>query len=146
LSFHILFPHLRGFRLLSIQRETDGLVLICERVTRTARCPVCGTAAHRIHSRYERTVRDLSVQKVQIILHLHVRKFYCDHRKCQRRIFTERLPQVTSPHCRFTFGLREFLGQLGQWKDTSTGSNSSNEKRMVEPSFPTCNTASRPSA
>jgi transposase len=124
LSLHILFPHLRGFRLLSIQRETDGLVLTCERVTRTARCPVCGTAAHRIHSRYERTVRDLSVQKVQVILHLHVRKFYCDHRKCQRRIFTERLPQVASPHGRFTFGLREFLGQLGREHGGASGANS----------------------
>jgi hypothetical protein len=27
---------------------------------------------------------------------------------------TFRLPQVTSPHGRFTFGLRQFLGQLGQ--------------------------------
>ena len=90
LSLHILFPHLRGFRLLSYRRETDGLALTCERVTRTALCPVCGTVAHRIHSRYMRTVRDLSVQKVQVILHLHVRKFYCDNRECRRRIFTEK--------------------------------------------------------
>src|SRR5258708_13208556 len=113
-SLHILFPHLRGFRLLSSHREAKRLILTCERVTRTALCPVCGTAAHRIHSRYERTVWDLSVQNAQVILHLHVRKFYCDHPDCPRHIFTERLPQVTSPHGRFTFGLRQFLGQLGR--------------------------------
>jgi transposase len=124
LSFYVLFPHLRGFRLLSSRRETDGLALTCERVTHTALCPVCATVAHRIHSRYERTVRDLSVQKVQVILHLHVRKFYCDHQECRRRIFTERLPQVTSPHGRFTFGLREFLGQLGREHGGASGANS----------------------
>ncbi len=80
----------------------------------SAPCPVCGTAAHRIHSRYQRTVWDLSVQNVQVLLHLHVRKFYCDRSDCPRRIFTERIPQVTSPHGRFTFALRQFLGQLGQ--------------------------------
>lgn len=111
---HILFPHLRGFRLLSYHRETKRLVLICERVTPTALCPICGTATHRIHSRYERTVRDLSVQNVQVVLRLHVRKFYCDQPNCPRRIFTERLPQVTSSHGRFTFGLRQLLGQLGR--------------------------------
>jgi transposase len=50
---------------------------------------------------------------VQVILHWHVRKFYCDQPDCRRRIFTERLPQLTSPHGRFTFALRQFLGQLG---------------------------------
>lgn len=124
LSLYVLFPHLRGFRLLSYRRETDGLALTCERVTRTAHCPVCGTVARRIHSRYERTVRDLSVQKVQVILHLHVRKFYCDHQECRRRIFTERLPQVTTPHGRFTFGLREFLGQIGREHGGASGANS----------------------
>jgi transposase len=124
LSLHVLFPHLHGFRLLSSRREVDGFVLTCERVTRTARCPVCGTVAHRIHSRYERTVRDLSVQKVQVILHLHVRKFYCDQPECRRRIVTERLSQVTSPHGRFTFGLRECLGQLGREHGGASGANS----------------------
>jgi transposase len=114
LSLDILFPHLHDFRLLSYSRETTRLVLTCERMTLSAPCPVCGAAAHRIHSRYERTVWDLSVQNVQVLLHLHVRKFYCDQPDCPRRIFTERLPGVTLPHGRFTFGLREFLGQLEQ--------------------------------
>jgi len=80
--------------------------------------------AHRIHSRYERTVWDLSLQNVQVILHLHVRKFYCDQSSCPRRIFTERIPQVTSPHGRFTFGLRQFLGQLGREQGGAPGARS----------------------
>ena len=114
MSLDILFPHLRDFRLLSYSREAKRLVLTCERVTQTAACPLCGTAAHRIHSRYQRSVWDLSVQNVQVLLHLRVRKFYCDQPDYPRRIFTERLPQVTSPHGRLTFSLRQFLGQLGR--------------------------------
>ncbi len=124
MSLHTLFPHLRGFRLLSCHREAKRLVLTCERVTRSACCPVCGTAAYRIHSRYQRTVWDLSVQNVQVLLHLHVRKFYCDYPGCPRRIFVERLPQVTSPHGRFTFGLREFLSQLGREQGGASGARS----------------------
>jgi len=124
LSLHTLFPHLHGFRLLSSRRETKRLVLTCERVTPSAFCPVCGTAAHRIHSRYQRTIWDLSVQNVQVLLQLHVRKFYCDRSDCPRRIFTERLPQITSPHGRFTFGLRQFLGQLGREQGGASGARS----------------------
>jgi len=124
LSLHTLFPHLRGFRLLSSSRESNRLVLTCARVTPSALCPVCGTAAHRIHSHYQRTIWDLPVQNVQVLLQLHVRKFYCDRSDCPRRIFTERLPQITSPHGRFTFGLRQFLGQLGREQGGASGARS----------------------
>jgi transposase len=129
-SLQILFPHLRGFRLLSSHREAKRLILTCKRVTRTALCPVCGTATHRIHSRYQRTVWDLSIQNVQVILHLHVRKFYCDQPTCARRIFTERLPQITSPHGRFSFGLRQFLGQLGRQQGGASAQQSAILQRI----------------
>ena len=32
-------------------------------------------------------------QNVQVILHLHVRKFYCDQPGCPRRIFTDGCPR-----------------------------------------------------
>jgi len=130
LSLDILFPHLRDFLLLSYSRETKRLVLTCERVTPSEPCPLCGTAAHRIHSRYERTIWDLSVQNVQVLLHLHVRKFYCDQPDCPRRIFTERLSQVTSPHGRFTFSLRQFLGQLGQEQGGASAARSATLQGM----------------
>ncbi len=85
---------------------------------------MCGTPAHRIHGRYQRKVWDLSVQNVQVVLHLHVRKFYCDQPSCPRRIFAERLSLVTSTHGRFTFGLREFLAQLGRELGGAAGARS----------------------
>jgi transposase len=130
LSLDILFPHLRDFRLLSYSRETTRLVLTCERVTPSAPCPVCGTTDHRTHSRYQRTVWDLSVQNVQVLLHLHVRKFYCDQPDCPRRIFAEQLPQVTSPHGSFTFALRQFLGQLGREQGGASAARSSTLQGM----------------
>lgn len=126
MSSSAFFPHLRGIRLLSSQKENTRLILTCERVTRPAVCPVCGTAAHRVQSRYARTVKDLSVQTRQIILHLHVRTFYCDQPICLRRLFAERLPHVTSSHGRSTFGLRHFLGQLGREPGGAAGERLAN--------------------
>lgn len=124
MSLQSLFPHLRGFRLLAFSREPDRLVVTCERITPSARCPLCGKAAHRIHSRYQRTVRDVPVQRTAVLLVLHVRKFYCDQPTCPRRIFTERLPQVTAPHGRFTFALQQWLAQLGQEHGGAPGARS----------------------
>jgi len=66
----------------------------------------------------------MSIQNRQVLLHLRVRKFYCDQPDCPRRIFTERLSQVTSPHGRYTFGLRQFLGQLGREQGGASGARS----------------------
>lgn len=63
MSLQMLFPHLRGFRLLAFQRAPERVVLTCERITRTAVCPVCGNRAWRIHSRYQRTVWDLPLHQ-----------------------------------------------------------------------------------
>jgi transposase len=66
------------------------------------------------------------VQNRQVILRLHVRKFYCDQPTWLRQIFAERLPHVTSSHGRYTFGLRLFLGQLGREHGGASGVHSAN--------------------
>jgi transposase len=126
MSLQSLFPHLRGFRLLAFSREPDRLILRCERITRSAPCPLCGKAARRIHSRYQRTVTDVPVQRTAVLLVLQVRKFYCDQPTCPRRIFTERLPKVTAPRGRFTFALQRWLARLGQEHGGASGARSAN--------------------
>jgi transposase len=103
------------------------VVLTCERVTRAALCPVCGNIARRIHSRYQRTVWDLPLHQQQVVLPLHVRKFSCDQPTCPRRIFAERLPQVTPPHGRFTVALRQVLAHLGQEHGGASGARSAKQ-------------------
>jgi len=61
------------------------------------RCPMCGRPSQRIHSRYQRTFADLPWATFQVRLEVRVRKFFCSNQACQRRIFTERLPDVAKP-------------------------------------------------
>jgi len=76
-------------------------------------CPLCQGTTHRIHSRYERTLQDLPCVNYGITLHLQVRKFFCVNAACSRRIFTERLPEVTVPWARRTCRLAERLIAIG---------------------------------
>src|ERR1700755_1880229 len=60
-------------------------------------CPLCGSAATRIHSRYQRRLADLPSTGQPVRFLLSVRKFFCDEPTCPRKIFTERLAPFVAP-------------------------------------------------
>ena len=53
------------------------------------RCPYCGRISRRVHSRYVRTIQDLSILGSRVVLYLEVRKFFCDNEDCRRKTFAE---------------------------------------------------------
>ena len=75
-------------------------------------CPVCHFPTRRIHSRYVRTVADLPWGPWRVVLHLHVRKFFCANGRCPRRIFTERLTPLVAPWARRTQRLVHWLAHV----------------------------------
>ena len=55
-----LFPHLRHFRLESLIKEKQQITLVCVSTRKRAPCPSCQQLSRRIHSRYDRTLTDVS--------------------------------------------------------------------------------------
>ena len=84
------------------------MVLRAESDAGSARCPLCGSSSKRVHSRYARTVSDLPWRGIAATLEIRVRRFFCDRRGCERRIFCERLPEVAA-RARKTDRLEEAL-------------------------------------
>ncbi|MBD2090484.1 ISL3 family transposase [Microcoleus sp. FACHB-1515] len=78
----------------------------------TNQCPVCRHTSHQIHSHYQRTVSDLPWAKYRIVIALRVHKFFCRNQACERRIFTERLPELVAPGARRTQRLDEQLSEI----------------------------------
>jgi transposase len=76
-------------------------------------CPLCGTVAKRIHSRYQRRLADLSCAGQPVRFQLTVRKFFCDESSCPRKIFTERLTPFVAPRARMTARLFQLLQIIG---------------------------------
>lgn len=52
-------------------------------------CPYCGTVSHRTHSRYMRTITDLSILGIPSIIIFEARKFFCGNPACHRKTFAE---------------------------------------------------------
>ena len=62
---------------------------------------------------YHRTLADLPWGSCTVRLWLRVRRLFCDHVGCTRRIFTERLPGVIAPWARRTARLAKRLTLAG---------------------------------
>jgi transposase len=79
----------------------------------TAHCPLCSQLACRIHSHYERRMADLPWQGIPVRLLCRIRRFFCDNSTCPRRIFAERMPDITQAYAHKTCRLTTALQQIG---------------------------------
>jgi transposase len=71
----------------SIEDDTVKIKAISTRAS--ASCPYCGKESKKLHSHYERKLRDLPIagKKTQIIL--SNRKMYCRNKDCSHKTFSE---------------------------------------------------------
>ena len=97
----------------TINEEQHQIEVNISSLQQTAICPVCHQPSSRIHSGYDRTLRDLNWADWGVSLRLSVHKFFCDNPLCSRRIFTERLPQLVAPWARRTLRLSQHLTTIG---------------------------------
>jgi transposase len=96
----------------SVQRgEQTWTVTVDSR--RPTSCPGCGTQSKSRHSAYSRTLRDLSAQGAPVIINVRVARWRCRNQRCDRRIFTERLPGLAEPFARRTARLAGIVRLLG---------------------------------
>ena len=76
-------------------------------------CPLCGTPALRVHSRYTRQITDLPCSGQQVRLLVQVRKCFCKVPDCTRKIFMERITPFVEPWARVTRRLYQIVQILG---------------------------------
>jgi hypothetical protein len=69
--------------------------------------PTCGPIVKVFH--YTRSPRDVPISGYRVQLVLHVQRFRCPNRLCQRKTFVERLPQLVPVYGQRTFRLTSTL-------------------------------------
>lgn len=114
-SLQFLLPSASVLRLdqYELDREAKHLTLHASSIQTTVQCPLCGWLTERMHSHYNRTLVDLPCVDVHLTLLIHVSKFFCVNRECERRIFTERFPGVAAPWARKTVRLVHRMQKIG---------------------------------
>jgi transposase len=112
MAAHPLLPDPAVLTLDSLSIHDGVIVFAARAVVPGATCPCCGWLSERVHSRYRRTLLDLPWQGNAVQIALSVRKFFCDNRSCERRVFAERFPAVAKRYARKTCRLAEALREL----------------------------------
>src|SRR2546421_2913536 len=91
----------------------ESITVLVSLTTENASCPDCQRRSSRVHSRYQRTLKDLPSSGLSVHLRLHVRRFFCDTPSCSRKTFAEAVPDVATRYARKTVRLTDTLRQLG---------------------------------
>jgi transposase len=118
LSYKELLPNLRDLKLRSVVQTKEAWLVEAGGSSR-ALCPRCGVASRSRHSRYWRRLKDLPLQGASVTIKLQLGRWRCHNRKCERKIFTERVPGVLMPHAQQTVRLvllcyKRFAPENGQ--------------------------------
>jgi transposase len=97
----------------SVSDSPDAIILIVRSEVSAAKCPMCGTASRRIHSRYTRQVADLPSSGRKVRLRVITRRFVCEVRHCRRQIFAEQFGGSLPVRARRTARLECIVHHLG---------------------------------
>jgi transposase len=108
-----LFGAPDGSRLVDCLVESTSISISLRATAPTASCPLCGSEARRIHSRYHRRLADLPCFGLPVRLQVTVRRFFCPRPECPRRLFAERLDGFVRRYARTTDRLRQAHTALG---------------------------------
>ena len=97
MSLMSLFAVPSGLEITAYSRQERVLCVSLLATHPLSPCPLCGSAATRIHSRDPRRLADLPSTGQPGRFFLTVRKFFCDVPTCPRKIFTQRLVPFGCP-------------------------------------------------
>ena len=101
-----------SLNVVSVQRGEQAWTVTVDSRQPTS-CPGCGTQSKSRHRAYLRTLRDLSAQGAPVIINARLARWRCRNQRCDRRIFTERLPGLAAPFPRQTARLAGIVRLLG---------------------------------
>ena len=123
----LLLPSDCNVLITELTMTEDLLVVVATPTGWSASCPLCGSTSDRIHSRYRRTVADLSLGGRSLALRLVVRRFTCRNAGCRRAIFCERLPKLVDAYARSTTRLKSLHRVIGTAAGGEPGSRLAEE-------------------
>ena len=89
-------------------QEKDKIDFWIEQKLDYCLCPSCGIKCFNIHDVHSRKIQDTPIHNKNVYIHINVREFKCNNKKCNQKTFTEELPFASKYQVR-TFALTEFI-------------------------------------
>jgi hypothetical protein len=102
-----------GVKVLGITLQDEENWVVSAAAKPVGICPDCGRRSRHRHGWHNRRLQDLPVQGQVVKIKLALNRWQCRHRKCGRRTFTDRLPEIASPYTRRTERMAEIVRLIG---------------------------------
>ena len=99
-------------RILAVERDGDRWVISAVG-PEIGSCPGCREPSTRRHSRYFRHLQDLPAQGAAVMVKMQASRWRCLNGECERRTFTDQLPEIVCPHARRTQRIAELVHLIG---------------------------------
>jgi transposase len=93
--------------------SADQISIITTSCQEAVQCPSCAQVSHRVHSHYQRQLRDLPSQSRPVTLRVQTRRFRCLNPACSRQTFAEPLRGTARRQARRTERLGDLQCHLG---------------------------------
>ncbi|WP_425515977.1 transposase family protein [Rhizobium changzhiense] len=100
-------------KVLGITLQDEGYWVVSAAAKPVGICQDCGTRSQHRHGWHHRRLRDLPVQGQSMKIKLALNRWQCRDRRCGRRTFTDRLPEIAAPYLRRTERMVEIVGFVG---------------------------------
>ena len=98
-----------GFIIDDVTTGIERVVVTIKAAAASCRCPLCGSMARRVRSRYLRRVVDLPLAGRRTEIILRARRYFCDEKACRRRVFSERFEGTVGRYARRTARLDDVV-------------------------------------
>jgi len=102
----------KGVRCHRLERHPDSIVAGLRSTHHASKCPYCGRRSSSVHSKYERTVAEIPVHGLAVILRIEVSRYRCLNPKCHHKTFSAQCPGLTERYQRRTVGQRKLLESM----------------------------------
>lgn len=109
----LLLLNASQFLVEEITIEAGEIRIALESTIRQACCPQCQQASTSLHSTYLRYPTDLAWAAWRVVLHLRVKRFFCQNPACPTRTFAEQFPDFVARYARRTDRVLEKQRRLG---------------------------------
>jgi len=78
-----------GLSVTGLNQEFGAIPIHAFSDSATASCPTCRQRSRQVHTKYIRSLADLSWARLPVCFRVSVRRFYCASRECPRKVFAE---------------------------------------------------------
>lgn len=99
----------KGVRCDHLEHRPDSIVAGLRSTHHAAKCPYCGRRSSSVHSTYERTVTEIPVHGLEVILKIEVSRYRCLNPQCRHKTFSAQCPGLTERYQRRTVEQRKLL-------------------------------------